>query len=292
MMAQPLIGVSPAYFISRFGDRFSAKQVAQGLEGVAAMGFGSFQPEVFHREALSKWQQSGAALVAERSEALGLRATQFVAHFMLRAFSAPQSMGTDTTREDMQIVLDIVKHFNGCRIITVPLGAFEPDHNNTAGDARKHSQRLRDTIGRLAEMTAATGIRLALEIMPGAVIGGIDGYMRLCNNLGPDAPGLNFDTGHAWVAGEDVLRIPERVGKQILGTHLCDNFGQENLSLRPGAGSIAWPQLIRALATAGYDGAWDMEIICPPERCREEYERARDFITSHIQPATAGIPAP
>jgi sugar phosphate isomerase/epimerase len=291
-MTQPLIGVSPAYFISRFSDRFSAKQVAQGLEAVAAMGFGGFQPEVFHREALSDWQQGGAALVAGRSEALGLRATQFVAHFMLNTFSAPQSMETDTTPEDMQIVLDIVKHFNDCRIITIPLGAFEPDRSDTAGDARSNFQRFQDTIGHLAEMTAATGVRLALEIMPGSVIGGIDGYLRLCNDLGPDAPGLNFDTGHAWVAGEDILRIPERVGKQILGTHLCDNFGQANLSLRPGAGSIAWPQLVPALAAAGYDGAWDMEIICPPERCREEYERARDFISSHLPSATAGIPAP
>jgi sugar phosphate isomerase/epimerase len=132
---------------------------------------------------------------------------------------------------------------------------------------------------------------MALEIMPGSVIGGIDGYLRLCRDLGPDAPGLNFDTGHAWAAGEDILRIPERLGKQILGTHLCDNFGHENRSLRPGAGSIDWPQLMGALMAAHYGGAWDIEIICPPERCREEYGQAYHFMTSQIQPATALLPA-
>lgn len=291
-MAQALIGVSPAYFISRFSDRFSANQMAEGLEDVAAMGFGGFQPEVFHREALSDWQQGGAALVAAQANALDLQATQFVAHFMLHAFSNPGRLKTDSTLEDIQTVLDIAGYFEDCRIITVPLGAFEAGKNGSAESSLDHFRRFRDKIGRMAETVKTAGFRIALEIMPGAVIGGIDGFMRLSADLGGDLLGLNFDTGHAWVAGEDLLRIPERVGQQILGTHLCDNFGHENLSLCPGTGSIAWPRLLPALAAAGYEGAWDMEIICPPERCREEYERAHNFITSHIQPATAGIPAP
>jgi len=291
-MAQALIGVSPAYFISRFSDRFSADQVAEGLEDVAAMGFGGFQPEVFHREALSDWQQGGAARVAGQARALDLQATQFVAHFMLHAFSNPDRLKTDAALEDIQTVLDIAGHFDGCRIITVPLGTFEAENNGPPASGLDHFRHFRDKIGRMAETVKTAGFQIALEIMPGAVIGGIDGFMRLNADLGGGLLGLNFDTGHAWVAGEDLLRIPERVGQQILGTHLCDNFGHENLSLCPGTGSIAWPRLLSALAAAGYDGAWDMEIICPLERCREEYEQAHNFITSHIQPATAGIPAP
>ena len=84
VMKDPIVGVSPAYCISRFNDRFSPEQMATGLEDIAAMGYGGFQPEVFHRSTLSDWQQSGSALVAGRAKALGLRTTQFVAHFMLR----------------------------------------------------------------------------------------------------------------------------------------------------------------------------------------------------------------
>ena len=61
--------------------------------------------------------------------------------------------------------------------------------------------------------------------------------------------------------------------------------------LRPGAGSIDWPQLMRALMAAHYGGAWDIEIICPPERCREEYGQAYHFLTSQIQPAAAPLSA-
>jgi sugar phosphate isomerase/epimerase len=291
IMADPIIGVSPAYFISRFGDRFTADQMVTGLEEVAAMGFGGFQPEVFHRGALLDWQKRGAPLVARQAEALGLQATQFVAHFMLHAFSAPQHLENPAPLEDILAVIDTVAHFDNCRIITVPIGLFEATETDPTGKAGDHFRRFRDRIGRLAEVVSAAGCRMALEIMPGSVIGGFDGYMRLCNDLGPDAPGLNFDTGHAWAAGEGILRIPERLGKRIIGTHLCDNFGHENLSLRPGAGSIDWPQLIRALIATDYDGAWDIEIICPPESCREEYGQAYHFMTSRIQPATAPVPA-
>jgi sugar phosphate isomerase/epimerase len=199
-------------------------------------------------------------------------------------------MDSAALREDMSVVLDLVSRFDGCRMITIPLGAFEGDPADTAGYNRDHYRQFRDTIGDLTEMVAATGGRLALEIIPGSIIGGIDGYMHLCNDLGPDAPGLNFDTGHARAAGEDVLQIPERIGKQILGTHLCDNLGHPNLSLRPGKGSIDWPRMIGALIATGYGGAWDIEIICPPERCREEYGQAHNFITSQLQQATARLP--
>ena len=76
-----------------------------------------------------------------------------------------------------------------------------------------------------------------------AEVGGIDGFLRLCEHIGTDTLGLNFDTGHARACKENLYLIPAKLGGRILGTHLCDNFGHENLSLRPGAGSIDWPRL-------------------------------------------------
>jgi sugar phosphate isomerase/epimerase len=129
-------------------------------------------------------------------------------------------------------------------------------------------------------MVEAAGRRMALEILPSAVIGGIDGFMRLCDRLGTSAPGLNFDTGHAWASKENLYLVPAKLGRRIAGTHLCDNFGNENLSLRPGAGSIDWSRLIETLRSSGYDGAFDIEIICRPEEVRDEYAKARAYIAT------------
>ena len=166
------------------------------------------------------------------------------------------------------------------RIVTVPLGAFEAPRIPRIEDYRDFFDRCVEKVGALLEMVEGAGRRMALEILPSAVIGGIDGFMRLCDRLNTVTLGLNFDTGHAWASKENLYLIPAKLGQQIQGTHLCDNFGNENLSLRPGAGSIDWPRLIEALRLSGYEGAFDIEIICKPEEARDEYGRARSFIAS------------
>jgi sugar phosphate isomerase/epimerase len=132
-------------------------------------------------------------------------------------------------------------------------------------------------------MVEGAGRRMALEILPGAVVGGIDGFLRLCEHIGSDTLGLNFDTGHAWACKENLYLIPAKLGPRILGTHLCDNFGGENLSLRPGAGSIDWPRLLAALKGCGYPGPWDIEIVCPPQSVADEYEKGLTFIGALVR---------
>ena len=277
-----VIGVSPAYFISRYSDRFTPAEVADGLAAVAELGCKSFQLEVYHREMLGEWLNGGAQLVRQRSMDLDLAATQFVAHFMMDAFADIKSLNSSSELEDLQIVLEIVSRFNECRTITVPMGSFDPDPPSSTEDYRILFEHYVEKIGRLLEWVEKTGRRMALEIMPWAFIGGIDGFLRLCEQLGTDSLGLNFDTGHAWAAKENLYLIPAKLGKRILGTHLCDNFGHENLSLRPGTGSIDWPRIINALRAAEYTGSYDLEIICRPEEVQREYQQAYTFINSEL----------
>ena len=277
-----VIGVSPAYFISRYSDRFTPAEVADGLAAVVELGCKSFQLEVYHREMLGEWLNGGAQWVRQRSMDLDLAATQFVAHFMMDAFADIKSLNSSSELEDLQIVLEIVSRFNECRTITVPMGSFDPGPPFSTEDYRILFEHYVEKIGRLLEWVEKTGRRMALEIMPAAIIGGIDGFLRLCDQLGTDSLGLNFDTGHAWAAKENLYLIPAKLGKRILGTHLCDNFGHENLSLRPGTGSIDWPRIINALRAAEYTGSYDLEIICRPEEVQREYQQAYTFINSEL----------
>ena len=227
---------------------------------------------------LDLWLNGGARLVRDRSRDLGLVPTQFVAHFLMKACENPESLTSDRAVEDMKSVLEFVTLFDTCQIITVPLGPFEPVHDPRPDDDPIHWARLGDVIGSLLELVRRSGRKLALEILPSSLIGGIDGFLRLHEQLGSEDLGLNFDTGHAWASGEDLYLVPAKLGHRIVGTHLCDNFRHENLSLRPGAGSIDWPRLIGALKAAGYTGSYDLEIICRPEHIQREYLEGRLFI--------------
>jgi sugar phosphate isomerase/epimerase len=283
-----LIGVSPAYFISRFTDEFTPSDVAHGLQEIADMGYRGFQLEVYHHKNLTLWRQGGCQKVRQRATGLGLTPTQFVAHFMMAAFATPADLLSDYGLAEMQAVLEIVNCFEACRIITLPLGSFDIAGIALSQDYRAFFNRCVDKIGRLLEMVEAAGYRLALEIMPAALIGGSDGFLRLCDQLATRSLGLNFDTGHARAAKENLYLIPAKLGRYIVGTHLCDNFGNENLSLRPGAGSIDWPKMITALKAAGYRGAFDIEIACPLEAVRQEYSQGRIFIETLLNKPDVG----
>ncbi len=273
-----MIGVSPAYFISRFGNGFTPRQVAGDLETLAKMGFEGFQLEVFHGERLAEWVSKGAFAVRDRSRGLGLRASQFVAHFMLADFADRQSLISNAAIDQMKVVLDLVDRFDECRVITVPLPPFECETPSLADDYTGLFERCAGKVSRLLAMVEDAGRCMALEILPGAFVSGIDGFLRLCEHLGSDTLGLNFDTGHAWACKENLYLIPAKLGPRILGTHLCDNCGNENLSLRPGAGSIDWPRLHAALNASGYQGSWDIEIICQAHETAREYGAGRTFI--------------
>jgi sugar phosphate isomerase/epimerase len=273
-----MIGVSPAYFISINTSRFSPDDVAEGLEGLAALGFQGFQLEVFHRERLGDWLETGAVKVRKQSLELGFQATQFVAHFMLEDFADRQRLISNAAAEQMKKVLEIVDRFDECRVVTVPLPAFDCQAASNRNDYLFLFERCAAKVGRLLAMVEDAGRRMALEVLPGAIVGGIDGFLRLCEHLGSETLGFNFDTGHAWACKENLYLIPAKLGPRILGTHLCDNFGNENLSLRPGAGSIDWLRLAADLKACGYKGPWDIEIICKPEEAEIEYGSGRKFI--------------
>ena len=283
-----MTGVSPAYFISRYTDRFTPSDVCEGLAEISELGFQQFQLEVFHVENLADWVNGGSQQVRQCSDGLGLRPSQFVAHFMLNAFSNASSVMSDSGPVEIDSVLEIVDRFEDCSIVTIPLGAFDSQGIVERTDYIALFNRCVEKVGLLLELIEGAGRRLALEIMPSAVIGGIDGFMRLCDQLKTDTLGLNFDTGHAWAAKENLHMIPPKLSGQIVGTHFCDNFGHENLSLRPGAGSIDWPGIIDGLRASGYEGSFDVEIICPPEAVRQEYGQGRAYIEALINPTEKG----
>ena len=273
-----MTGVSPAYFISRYTNRFTPDDMCEGLTEVAELGFKHFQPEVFHAENLADWINGGSQQVRRCSNGLGLQPSQFVAHFILKAFSDRSNVMSDSGLVEIDSVLQIIDCLECCPIITIPLGAFDAQGIVRPGDYIALFNRCVEKIGQLLVQVEGAGRRLALEIMPSAVIGGIDGFRRLCDQLNTDTLGLNYDTGHAWAAKENLYMIPAKLNGQILGTHFCDNLGHENLSLRPGAGSINWPAIIDGLGTSDYKGSFDIEIICTPEAVRQEYSQGREFI--------------
>ena len=118
-----MFGVSPAYFFSRYTTDFTVAQYAEGLDRLRLMGFGGFQLEVFKGERITEWLD-GADALAARAAALGMTATQFVAHFLLYATKDEEALLSGKGLDDMKRVTEIVAHFPGCGVVTLPVAPF------------------------------------------------------------------------------------------------------------------------------------------------------------------------
>ena len=126
----------------------------------------------------------------------------------------------------------------------------------------------------------AAGAAPALEIVPGSLAGSSFGFLRLIEQIPGVDIGFNLDSGHANAAGEIVPHVIARVGRRLIGTHLCDNLGTRNLSNRPGSGSVPWEATIAGLLQTGYRGSFDIEIRCNKNLVKSEYSQGLRFIHS------------
>ena len=281
-----MFGVSPAFIVSLYGKQFSIQDFCQALEVVKELGFSGFQPEIFTKEALPDWINSGSKTISKKAGELGLQATQFVAHFMMEVFSTPEEVHSDSGLEDLKNVIEIAKHFDNCRVLTIPVGPFSIQWDQIqimnpswAMDVKK---RFVEKINMFLELIKESGLVFALEILPFSVVGGIESFLEICNELNSPDLGINLDTGHAWACREIVPLLPFRLKYRIFGLHICDNFGTENLSLAPGKGSIEWQPFMKNLLSSGYNGSLDIEIGCETEHVKSEYVASLKYIKSLV----------
>lgn len=283
-----MIGVSPAYFLSHYGPGFGPAELVSGLPFLARTGYEGFQAEVFLESALPLWTESAAKAVVDSAQANGLQCTAFVAHFLGGVFSSGPTLSKGLILDQVKSAITVAASVTSSttapilamrnnrlkgsigkdRFFILPLLAFESLHTPETGS------RFRDLIGRLITLCESSDLRLALELVPGNILGGPAEFLSLVAEPGFEDLGLLFDTGHLWAMGEKVQDLPRTLGHRIVATHLCDNDGIENLSLCPGDGTIPFQATLKALGEAGYLGSLDLEIVCPPAQVEAGYRRA------------------
>jgi len=274
-----MIGVSPAYFISRFTDRFTPEDIIASMPDIKGMGYDGFEPEIFHADTIPSWKNGGARNVRDAARRAKLTPTQFVAHFLVKAFDTTASLASPFGLAELRSTLDIVDTFEGISTVVVPFGAFRNDGRILSpGDEKAYLSRVLEKLGAMLKDVESSGRTMALEIMPGSLIGGYAGFLEICDQLESDTLGLNLDTGHAHASGEELSKAVDLLGDRILGTHLCDNFGTENLSLAPGRAEIDFKTMVERMQAKGYKGSWDVEIICNPTELLREYTAGHQCI--------------
>lgn len=277
-----VFGVSPAWFISLFGEGFSVKQAGESLGMLRRLGFSSWQPEIFTEEGFSEWVCGNAEDLRCRSHDLGLNTEIFVAHLLGSCFESESELANPDWTDKLRRILDSLKNWTEITTVAVPLPQFK---GRITADGRPVGKAVETALNRLldfARIVESEGRILALEAMPGNLFGGSDRLLRTLERAGMEKVGINYDTGHFHAAGEQQNTVLENLGTRIVATHICDNDSLINLSLPPGDGTISWEDVVSGLIRSGYKGSYDIEIRCPAEAVESAYLRGREHLERYL----------
>ncbi len=272
-----MIGVSPAYFVSLYGKRFSPNDVIRGLDVLAEIGFDGFQGEIYDADDFDRWISGGWASVEESAKGIGLTCTQFVAHFLAATFCDGDVIASNAGYHEFETLASVVGGGGSVKTICIPISPFVGDTDDplTVSDAAT------TRIYRYAESAWNHDLDFCVELLPGGIYTGSGDLARALvssrEDLSGRSIGICLDTGHAHTSKERLGLVPGRL--PVLATHLCDNDGATNASLTPGDGTVPWREVFIALERSGYRGSFDVEISCEPAQATTQYARAFDFVT-------------
>lgn len=144
----------------------------------------------------------------------------------------------------------------GCAVgvlhLGIPRGQPADAGDNDLGSVKR-------SLETLVERAGASGVRLALEVMPNdlstpeALLALLDG------DLGRAGTGICLDVGHAHLLG-GAPDAAELLSGHVVTTHLHDNRGRDDDHLVPFDGSVDWPATLTALGKTGFDGPLVLEV--------------------------------
>ena len=188
----------------------------------------------------------------------------------------PWSVHGANLNDDGQAALDrYLEIQTHCARVAQALGAAVfvchiPNLPPYAGDARRDI----DILNRLADVTDARGLKLAVETTQPAPT---DYIIEIADRISRSTVGVNLDTGHVVLQDEDPAEMARRIGPRLVTTHLQDNFGLNDDHQAPGIGLIDWRSVLRALKDIGYEGPLMVELTGPLNKLKRSAEEMRDF---------------
>jgi sugar phosphate isomerase/epimerase len=117
---------------------------------------------------------------------------------------------------------------------------------------------------KFADVLEGAGLRYAIEPHPFRIVSNIDAMLRLMDQVGSKAIGMNWDPSHLFPSGETpavgILRLKDRV----FHVHISDNDAVTNAHWRPGKGKIDWESVLRAMKAVGYNFVLSLELENAP----------------------------
>jgi sugar phosphate isomerase/epimerase len=115
-------------------------------------------------------------------------------------------------------------------------------------------------LGSLHELTVQVpeNVRFAVENTP-LPSGRVEVILDIADRFPAERVGVCLDLGHAHIE-ENAADAVRRASPRLIHVHASDNQGVRDDHLVPGRGTVPWDEVLAALARAGFDGPFTVEL--------------------------------
>ncbi len=208
------------------------------------------------------------------------RHNMVVCNFIPAQFRYPSQLCSDNEhirKDSVQYILSAMK--NAVKV-SCPSVSLCPGMVVFDRDAAKGWKQLKKSLEEIAEINKDYGLDLLIEPahrFETNLILTVEDCLRMLDELRSDRFGILLDTGHAHVNGEDFAGIIPKCKGIPFHIHIDDNNSSADQHLMPGAGTIDFLRLRKALMGIGYNGFISAElglayIMEPSTACRDTLE--------------------
>jgi len=177
------------------------------------------------------------------------------------------------------------------------------------GDAGDQLRRFAGQLARRASLASDAGVRLLVELAPGTLAPGPEWFRRIAGSIPPERLGAVYNPGAMVVEGNVAPRLAvATLGRYLQHVHVRDTVPRQAgqgwgwARARPGEGLVCWPDVLTALAAAGYGGWLVIDQLSGPDGLPGDVAALRRLVTAAAAasrpaaglaaPAAAAAPAP
>ena len=248
---------------------FGAKNYEEGLKKLKSHGFDCIDYRDFFNPDGEVYQMDDKKLKA--AENIGVKMWQMHAAWPLDDSTAKSRKAGD------KVYVKSIKAANvlGCKYLVihpaVPYGWGKEPSAQEVYDI--NYQRFYN----LLPCAKDNGVTLCLENMPfgteGHSFSKVKDVKTFVRNVNDPYLGVCFDTGHAFVTGDNCYDAIKTLGEDLMTLHVHDDAGRQDRHLFPFQGSVDWEGFIKGLREIGFDGCISLETAVSgktPEPMREQ----------------------
>ena len=145
---------------------------------------------------------------------------------------------------------------------------------------QKNRYYFEQSLDEVATHAEKKDVLVGIEYEPGLLIGNSNDLLQFVSKQ--KNVGLNFDTCHAAVLGENLTKITRRFAQKLFHIHISDCKNSTHYHLIPGYGCINFKSMIRSLQKINYNGFLTAELYtysdCPKYAAEITYKYLKTLV--------------